>query len=118
MPLGTERTQPCGQAGCWRESPGLFSCSLLPRPARTVGGTRCPGSESSFPKATDDTFAAKVYEQCAGHPDFARPRIAQPTFTVHHYAGPVEYTTTGPAALGLPPPYAALGQCFALGLIL
>eukprot|EP00667_Euglena_gracilis_P000812 EG_transcript_812 len=50
--------------------------------------------ESSFPKATDDTFAAKVYEQCAGHPDFARPRIAQPTFTVHHYAGPVEYTTT------------------------
>lgn len=49
------------------------------------------------PGTTDRSFAADVYSKCKGQPRFSvsRRQTALLQFEVHHYAGPVEYTTDG-----------------------
>jgi myosin heavy subunit len=53
--------------------------------------------ESVFPKATDATFLAKLHEAHDGrHPKYRRPRVGKEVnFSIVHYAGEVEYDTTG-----------------------
>jgi myosin-5 len=47
-----------------------------------------------LPRCTDSTFARAVYEKCGEHPRFEATKTQQgrSTFTIHHYAGWVEYT--------------------------
>jgi myosin-5 len=49
------------------------------------------------PGSSDKAFALNVYNQCKGMPRFSanRKQTAMLQFSVHHYAGPVEYTTYG-----------------------
>jgi myosin-5 len=49
------------------------------------------------PGPSDKAFALAVYAQCASLPRFSASRKQQASlqFSIHHYAGPVEYTVTG-----------------------
>lgn len=49
------------------------------------------------PGTSDKSFALDVYNKCKGHQRFDanRKQTARLQFAVHHYAGPVEYTTHG-----------------------
>jgi len=51
--------------------------------------------ESFFPKATDDTFLAKVTGAHSRNAYFKKPKFAKGTFRLAHYAGEVEYDTKG-----------------------
>nr|VZI50304.1 unnamed protein product [Spirometra erinaceieuropaei] len=57
--------------------------------------------ECMFPKATDQTFKAKLYDNHLGKsPNFTKPRPPKPGhkeahFELHHYAGSVPYNITG-----------------------
>ncbi|OWA54357.1 Myosin heavy chain, muscle [Hypsibius exemplaris] len=57
--------------------------------------------ESMFPKATDDTFKEKLYNNHLGKaPNFSKPKIGQKGaegahFSIAHYAGSVPYNITG-----------------------
>ena len=54
--------------------------------------------ECMFPKASDDTFKAKLYENHLGKsPNFMKPKASKKTkfeahFELKHYAGSVSYT--------------------------
>lgn len=49
------------------------------------------------PGTSDKSFALDVYKKCKNHSRFSacRKQTASLEFSVHHYAGPVEYTTDG-----------------------
>ncbi|CAB9500229.1 Myosin type-2 heavy chain [Seminavis robusta] len=49
------------------------------------------------PGTSDKSFALDVYKKCQDQPRFTATRKQTATlhFSVHHYAGPVEYTTAG-----------------------
>jgi myosin-5 len=49
------------------------------------------------PGPSDKAFALAVYAQCGSLPRFSASRKQQASFqfSIHHYAGPVEYTVTG-----------------------
>ena len=49
------------------------------------------------PGTSDKSFASDMYNKCNGHVRFRanRKQVALSQFEVHHYAGPVEYTTFG-----------------------
>jgi len=49
------------------------------------------------PGTSDKSFASDMYNKCNGHVRFQanRKQVAALQFEVHHYAGPVEYTTLG-----------------------
>ena len=50
--------------------------------------------ECRFPKATEKTFAEKLYKNHMNHPQFEKPRIGAGTsFTIKHYADKVTYDT-------------------------
>ena len=55
--------------------------------------------ECMFPKASDETFVAKLYENHLGKsPNFGKPKATNHSnahFELHHYAGSVAYTITG-----------------------
>ena len=55
--------------------------------------------ECMFPKASDETFVAKLYENHLGKsPNFGKPKASNHSnahFELHHYAGSVAYTITG-----------------------
>ncbi|VEL39070.1 unnamed protein product [Protopolystoma xenopodis] len=57
--------------------------------------------ECMFPKATDQTFKAKLYDNHLGKsPNFTKPKPPKPGhseahFELHHYAGSVPYCITG-----------------------
>ncbi|GAV07913.1 hypothetical protein RvY_17692-2 [Ramazzottius varieornatus] len=57
--------------------------------------------ESMFPKATDDTFKEKLYQNHLGKsPNFTKPKIGMKGaegahFSISHYAGVVPYNITG-----------------------
>ena len=57
--------------------------------------------ECMFPKATDDSFKAKLYENHMGKsPNFGKPKPRkdvkyEPHFEIRHYAGTVGYNITG-----------------------
>lgn len=57
--------------------------------------------ECMFPKATDQTFKAKLYDNHLGKsPNFSKPKPPKPGqaeahFELHHYAGTVPYNITG-----------------------
>eukprot|EP00026_Physarum_polycephalum_P000139 Phypoly_transcript_00139.p1 GENE.Phypoly_transcript_00139~~Phypoly_transcript_00139.p1 ORF type:complete len:2086 (+),score=546.87 Phypoly_transcript_00139:143-6400(+) len=51
--------------------------------------------ESTFPKATKDTFANKLYAKLTQHARFEKPRFSNSAFTISHYAGKVTYDTEG-----------------------
>jgi myosin V len=53
--------------------------------------------ECLIPKGNDVTFASKVYKAWDDHVRFSASRIqkANGNFTIIHYAGPVEYSTSG-----------------------
>ncbi|TMW60053.1 hypothetical protein Poli38472_000095 [Pythium oligandrum] len=53
--------------------------------------------ECLIPKGNDMTFASKVYKAWDEHARFSASRIqkAGGIFTIHHYAGPVEYSSKG-----------------------
>ncbi|GJP35900.1 hypothetical protein CLOM_g20443 [Closterium sp. NIES-68] len=44
-----------------------------------------------FPKSCAETFATKLYQSCAAHPRFEKPKLSQTDFTINHYAGQVTY---------------------------
>ncbi|CAI7810487.1 unnamed protein product [Closterium sp. NIES-53] len=44
-----------------------------------------------FPKSNAETFATKLYQTCAQHPRFEKPKLSQTDFTINHYAGQVTY---------------------------
>ncbi|KAK6937825.1 Myosin head, motor domain [Dillenia turbinata] len=48
---------------------------------------------SMFPRATNETFAQKLYQTYNGHKRFIKPKLARTDFTVSHYAGEVQYQT-------------------------
>jgi len=47
-------------------------------------------------RCTDQSFAISAYEKCENNPRFTadRSQRAAGSFTIHHYAGPVEYRST------------------------
>jgi myosin V len=49
------------------------------------------------PGPSDKAFCLAVYSQCSGKPrlEVTRKQQAMLQFSIHHYAGPVEYTVTG-----------------------
>ena len=51
--------------------------------------------QSRLPRCTDATFAQAVYDKCSEHPRFevTKAQQADLTFSIHHYAGLVEYDT-------------------------
>lgn len=51
--------------------------------------------ESTFPKATNLTFATKLYGKLSQHKRFEKPRFGNSSFTIDHYAGKVTYETEG-----------------------
>ena len=57
--------------------------------------------ESMFPKATDDTFKEKLYQNHLGKsPNFSKPKIGTKGadgahFSIAHYAGVVPYNISG-----------------------
>lgn len=51
--------------------------------------------ESTFPKATKETFANKLYAKLTQHQRFEKPRFSNLAFTISHYAGKVTYDTEG-----------------------
>ncbi|GJP48412.1 hypothetical protein CLOM_g7701 [Closterium sp. NIES-68] len=46
-----------------------------------------------FPKSSAETFATKLYQTCAAHSRFEKPKLSQTDFTIDHYAGKVTYQT-------------------------
>ena len=53
-----------------------------------------------FPKATDNSFKEKLYENHLKNPMFSKPKPRkdlkyEPHFELHHYAGTVGYNITG-----------------------
>ena len=51
--------------------------------------------QCKFPKATDEAFSHKLKETLSGHSHFGvTPRVPG-DFIVLHYAGPVQYSSTG-----------------------
>jgi myosin-5 len=64
---------------------------------RTAGVLALLDEQCVVPKATDQSFAGRLYEKCKGHERFsvsARERVDF-LFTVHHYAGAVTYNSAG-----------------------
>jgi len=52
--------------------------------------------ETKFPRATDETFIAKLHSNFEKkHDYYEKPRLARDKFIVKHYAGAVEYETPG-----------------------
>lgn len=51
--------------------------------------------QCKFPKATDEAFSHKLRETLCGHSHFGVPPRAPGDFIVMHYAGPVQYSSTG-----------------------
>jgi myosin protein heavy chain len=51
--------------------------------------------ESFFPKATDETFLAKVTGAHSRNTHFKKPKFQKGTFRLAHYAGEVEYDVKG-----------------------
>ena len=60
-----------------------------------VGVISLLDEECVFPKATDGTYGEKLAAQLGSHPNFSSRSHTPNQFTVHHYAGPVTYTTDG-----------------------
>ena len=51
--------------------------------------------QCKFPKATDEAFSHKLRETLSGHSHFGVTPRAPGDFIVLHYAGPVQYSSTG-----------------------
>lgn len=47
--------------------------------------------QTNFPDATDTTFARRLHRTNGAHRSFRKPRFEADTFTIIHYAAPVEY---------------------------
>lgn len=46
-----------------------------------------------FPKATNETFATKLFQSFSKNKRFSKPKLARTDFTISHYAGDVTYQT-------------------------
>lgn len=65
------------------------------RPPGMVGLLSLLDEECMFPKGSDATFAAKLHQRLKDHPRFSfNTKCPGLDFTLHHYAGPVNYCTT------------------------
>lgn len=64
---------------------------------RHIGILSLIDEECLIPRATDSSFASKLYQRWESHEKFAATRIqvAAGTFTIQHYAGPVCYSSAG-----------------------
>lgn len=51
--------------------------------------------EALFPKGSDDSMVLKFHENLNGKKGYQKPRGNAPQFTIHHYAGAVEYQAAG-----------------------
>ncbi|KAL5482212.1 hypothetical protein EMCRGX_G022508 [Ephydatia muelleri] len=51
--------------------------------------------QSSFPQATDLTFVTKMNQNFRQFPTYIPPKGSSGSFTIHHYAGKVEYAARG-----------------------
>ena len=63
---------------------------------RPVGLLSLLDEQSSFPKATDETFVTKLNQSFAKLPFFVQAKgTVSGTFSIQHYAGKVEYECWG-----------------------
>ncbi|XP_078175119.1 myosin-6-like isoform X2 [Carex rostrata] len=46
-----------------------------------------------LPRANHETFAEKLYQNFTKNPRFSKPKLSRFDFTIHHYAGDVQYQT-------------------------
>ncbi|CAF1411067.1 unnamed protein product, partial [Didymodactylos carnosus] len=51
--------------------------------------------ESSFPRATDQSFLQKCHFAHVANPLYGKPRLLKSIFSIKHYAGEVEYNVRG-----------------------
>ncbi|XP_044131071.1 myosin-IIIb-like [Bufo gargarizans] len=63
--------------------------------ARPWGILSILDEQTSFPQASDSSFVEKLNAGCGTNPYYERIRGKDPGFTVHHYAGKVQYTAVG-----------------------
>ncbi|XP_069819475.1 myosin-IIIb-like [Dendropsophus ebraccatus] len=63
--------------------------------ARPWGILSILDEQTSFPQASDSSFVEKLSAGCRGNANYERLRGKEPGFTVHHYAGKVQYTAVG-----------------------
>lgn len=48
-----------------------------------------------MPKGTDSSWTEKLYTKCVKSKHFEKPRFGSSAFLINHFAGRVEYETTG-----------------------
>eukprot|EP00039_Didymoeca_costata_P028435 m.21052 g.21052 ORF g.21052 m.21052 type:complete len:934 (+) comp7017_c0_seq1:165-2966(+) len=63
--------------------------------AKPLGLLGILDEESNFPKATDSTMITKFHNAFKGHKDYTAPRGNDDIFSLHHYAGVVQYEGYG-----------------------
>ncbi|CAM6090837.1 unnamed protein product [Calypogeia fissa] len=60
---------------------------------RPVGIIALLDEACMFPKATNETFATKLFQSFSKNKRFSKPKLARTDFTISHYAGDVTYQT-------------------------
>ncbi|GAX85034.1 hypothetical protein CEUSTIGMA_g12454.t1 [Chlamydomonas eustigma] len=65
------------------------------QPPKGLGVLAVLDDQCKFPKATDEAFGHKLKETLSSHSHFSVTPRAQGDFIVMHYAGPVQYSTSG-----------------------
>ncbi|XP_075704688.1 myosin-IIIb-like [Rhinoderma darwinii] len=63
--------------------------------ARPLGILSILDEQTSFPQASDASFVEKLSAGCRTNSHFERARGKDPGFTIHHYAGKVQYIAVG-----------------------
>lgn len=63
--------------------------------ARPWGILSILDEQTSFPQASDASFVEKLDAGCRTNPHYKRIPGKDPGFTIHHYAGKVQYTAVG-----------------------
>ena len=69
--------------------------AVLPFPSQGLGVLSVLDDQCKFPKATDEAFSHKLRETLSGQSHFGVTPRAPGDFIVLHYAGPVQYSSSG-----------------------
>jgi len=81
---------------CWETITFTDNAATLSLIDARMGVISVLNEECMRPMGNDEAFTSKLTTLHAKHPDFSKPRLnARKCFTVHHYAGPVTYTSDG-----------------------